>query len=368
VLLRVLLLSKACVVGIYQRKLEVMADIDPNLELTLAVPPFWKDGTGVLTLENVYTTGYNIEVLPPAFNGQFHIHFYPGLANLMKKIQPHILHIDEEPYNFATFHANYLAHRINSRSLWFSWQNLDRNYPPPFSWIEKYNLNHIDYAIVGSQSSAHIWKSKGYNGPLAVIPQFGVDPVMFAPAENEAQSKTIRILFAGRLVPEKGVDLLIRALSELNGNWHALILGNGPEEIKLKALVNTYNLQEKVTFKSHIPSTDMPDLYKETDILVLPSRALPNWVEQFGRVLIEAMASGVCVVGSNTGEIPYVIGDAGLVFSEGDVAELRAHLQHLITDDQQRHNLSEKGRQRVIERFTQNHVAQATLQVYRELL
>ena len=366
--MRVLLLSKACVVGIYQRKLEEMAALDKGLQLTLAVPPYWKEKGGVLALEKVHTQGYTIKILPMAFNGRFHLHFYPHLAHLINEVQPHIVHIDEEPYNVATIHANILAHRVHAKTLWFSWQNLDRHYPPPFSWIEKFNLKNIDYAIVGSQTSSQIWLSKGYQGPIAVIPQFGVDPVIFSPPEEPRATEAVQILYAGRLVPEKGVDLLVHALSKLNNSWHATFLGNGPEEKKLRDLVQTYRLTDKVTFRAHIASTEMPNLYRKMDILVLPSRTLPNWTEQFGRVLVEAMACGVCVVGSDTGEIPHVIGDAGLIYPEDNVDRLRTHLQDLVDSAERRRALGENGRQRVMERYTQSHIAQATLKVYRELV
>jgi glycosyltransferase involved in cell wall biosynthesis len=368
VFLRVLLISKACVVGTYQRKLEEMAALDDNLQLTLAVPPFWRDQGSRLILEKVHTQGYTVKVLPIALNGRFHFHFYPQLAHLIQDSQPDIVHIDEEPYNVATFHANVLARRVKSRTLWFSWQNLDRHYPPPFSWIEQYNLKNVDYAIVGSQTSSQIWRNKGYKGPLAVIPQFGVDPVIFSPPEKPRSTDTIRILFAGRLVAEKGVDLLIHALSQLKNNWHATLLGNGPEERVLKQLVQIFKLTDKVSFRGHIASTKMPDLYREIDILVLPSRTLPNWTEQFGRVLVEAMSCGVCVVGSDTGEIPHVIGNAGLIFPEDDVDSLRAHLQYLVDSPELRADLGKRGRQRILERYTQSHIAQATLEVYKELV
>ncbi len=362
------MLSKACVVGIYQRKLEEMAALDRDLELTLAVPPFWKDGHGVTMLEKVHSQGYTMKVLPMAFNGQFHMHFYPQFAQLTHEIHPHIVHIDEEPYNFATYHANILARRVQAKTLWFSWQNLERRYPPPFSWIERFNIRHIDYVIAGSQTSSQIWQTKGYKGPLAVIPQFGVDPLIFSPPANPRSTKTVQIVYAGRLVAEKGVDLLVHALSKLNGPWHATLLGNGPAEKQLRELVRAFRLNDNVTFKAHIPSIEMPGFYRKMDILVLPSRTLPNWTEQFGRVLVEAMACGVCVVGSDAGEIPHVIGDAGLIFPEDNPELLHAHLQDLVDSTERRKAFGDKGRLRVMDRFTQTHIARATLEVYRELM
>ena len=84
---KVLMVSKACVVGSYQKKLEELAAF-PDLDLTVVVPPYWKDERGALTLEQVYTEGYDLIVRPLALNGHFHLHFFPGLGKLTRQIQP----------------------------------------------------------------------------------------------------------------------------------------------------------------------------------------------------------------------------------------------------------------------------------------
>ncbi len=367
--MRVLMLSKACIVGAYQRKLEELAARAPEMTLDVAVPPGWKDKGGVTRLELAHTRGYRLEVLPLAFNGQFHLHFYPTLGGLIREFRPDIVHIDEEPYNLATYLANRQARRYGAKTLWFSWQNLLRRYPPPFNWIEQYNLRHIDYAIAGSATAAEVWRRKGYAGPLAVIPQFGVDPDIFLPLEHDAAPDHVpHIAYAGRLVPEKGLDLLLEALAGLEGPWRATIQGNGPDEARLRALAERYDLMARVTFRPPVPSVDMPAFYQTLDALVLPSRTQENWTEQFGRVLVEAMACGVPVVGSAAGEIPHVIGDAGIVFPENDVAALRVALTRLIHDPALRQDLGTRGRASVLAQFTQQHVAQQTIQVYREML
>ncbi len=367
--MRVLMLSKACIVGAYQRKLEELAARAPEMALMVAVPPGWKDKGGVTRLELAHTRGYRLEVLPLAFNGQFHLHFYPTLGGLIRAFRPDVVHIDEEPYNLATYLANRQARDCGAKTLWFSWQNLLRRYPPPFTWIEQYNLRHIEYAIVGSATAAEVWRRKGYTGPLAVIPQFGVDPDIFLPSEHAAAPDHVpHIAYAGRLVPEKGVDLLLEALSGLEGPWRATLQGNGPAEASLRALTERRKLTARVTFRPPVPSMDMPAFYQALDVLVLPSRTQENWTEQFGRVLVEAMACGVPVVGSAAGEIPHVIGDAGIVFPENDVAALRVVLTRLIRDPALRQDLGTRGRARVLAQFTQQRVAQQTLQVYQEML
>src|SRR5262245_13161101 len=178
--MRVLMISKACVVGAYQRKLEEMAAY-PGIELTLAVPAACRDERGVLRLERAHTQGYKLVVEPLIFNGSFHFHFYPRLGRLLADLRPDIVHVDEEPYNFAALHAFRLARRVGARPLFFSWQNLLRHYPFPFNYFEREVLRSAESAIVGNREAVEVWRAKGYPGPISVIPQFGVDPEIFRP-------------------------------------------------------------------------------------------------------------------------------------------------------------------------------------------
>ena len=115
-------------------------------------------------------------------------------------------------------------------------------------------------------------------------------------------------------------------------------------------------------------SVEVPSYLNGLDALVLPSRTTPSWKEQFGRILIEAMACEVPVIGSSSGEIPNVIGDAGLVFPEDDVAALRAHLIRLMADPALADDLGRRGRARVLAHYTHAQVATATYDVYQQLL
>ncbi len=361
------MISKACLKGAYQRKLEEIAAF-PDIDLTVIVPPFWKEANGPYRLERAYTQGYNLIVEPMWLNGSFHLHAYPGLGRRMAEIKPHIVHIDEEPYNLATFLALQAGRRVGARSLFFSWQNIYRRYPPPFAQMERCVLRHVDYGVVGNSEAFDVWRRKGYDGPLKVIPQFGVDPDLFAPPAQAPERDLFIIGYAGRLVPEKGVDLLIRAVAQLPGRWVLKLLGDGPQQAELRELAGVYNISGSVSYEAPIPSTAMPDFYRGIDVLVLPSRTRANWKEQFGRVLIEAMACGVPVVGSQCGAIPEVIGEAGLLFPEDDAAALAAHLRALMQNLDMRRALAVAGRKRVLNHFTQAHIAAQTVAVYRTLM
>jgi len=364
-LLRVLMLSKACLVGIYQRKLEEIARYE-DVELRVIVPPYWRDERGRIDLERAYTQGYDLVVEPMALNGHFHLHFYPHLGRHLRDFRPDLVHLDEEPYNLATFHGMVLARQVGGRTLWFSWQNLLRRYPPPFSLFEQYCLRHADGAIVGSHTAAEVWRAKGYAGPMAIIPQFGVDPHLFSPVPRREEDRPFTVGFAGRLVEEKGADLLLKAVAGLP-EVRLEILGSGPLRSYLERLAEELGLADRVAFLGTLPSPRMPAFYHRLDVLVLPSRSRSNWVEQFGRVLVEAMACGVPVVGSNCGEIPYVVGDAGLIFPEGNEEALRERLARLMADADLRADLARRGRERVLAHYTQAWVAERTVTFYRQV-
>ncbi len=358
------MLSKACLVGIYQRKLEEIAQQPAVTELKVLVPPSWKDERGEMPLERAHTQGYTLQTTPIRWNGNFHLHHYPEFGREARAFRPDIVHIDEEPYNLSTWLALRVAKQIGAKSLFFTWQNINRTYPLPVRRMEQWVFRHIDYALAGTDSAAQVWREKGYRGRMAVIPQFGVDTHLFVPKEKPNPS--LKIGYVGRLVPEKGIDLLITALASLkNYDWTLQIVGGGPEEKNLRRLAE--NLGVQAAFTGQLPSTHMPTYISQLDVLVIPSRTMSNWKEQFGRVIIEAMASKVVVVGSDSGAIPDVIGDAGLIFPENNAEQLACQIEKLLANSDLRCELAEKGRQRVLDHFTQEKIAAQTVAVYQQI-
>jgi glycosyltransferase involved in cell wall biosynthesis len=146
------------------------------------------------------------------------------------------------------------------------------------------------------------------------------------------------------------------------------LVGAGPEQPALERLGQQLGLGQRLSILPLVPSTEMPRAMTAFDAFVLPSRSRPNWKEQFGRVLVEAMACGVPVVGSTCGEVPNVIGDAGLVFEEEDAAALAQHLRRLYADAPLRADLARRGRERVLAQYTQRRVADETVAVYEQVM
>lgn len=364
--MRAVLLSKALVVGAYQRKAEEIARL--GVDLTVLTPPSWRDRRGSQPAERIYTAGYALRSIPVRFNGNFHLHHYPTLSRELQRLRPDVVHLDEEPYNAATWLGMRAARRVGAAATFFAWQNLYRSYPPPFRWFEQAVYRACPVALAGNRDAGDVLRRKGYAGEVVILPQFGVDPAIFAPGEPRPANSPFAIGYAGGLLPEKGVDLLLRACAGLRGAWRLRIAGTGAEEPGLRAITEALGVGDRVEWVGRIPSDRMADFYRGLDVLVLPSRTLPNWKEQFGRVLIEAMACAVPVVGSDSGEIPHVIGDAGLVFAEEDQDGLAAHLQRLLNEPATRLRLGEAGRARVLVHFTMARIAAETVAVYAKVL
>lgn len=369
-LMKVLMISKALVVGAYHKKLEEIAKL--GVDMYLAVPQHW----GPQKLEISKGNGYTIFPLRLFFTGRNHFHFYSDIGNIVEKIRPDIIHIDEEHYSLVTFQSMRLAKRSSARTLFFTWQNIYKRYPFPFSFVEKYNLRNADYAIAGNEEARDVLRKKGFDKDIAVIPQFGVDPVMFKRINNDLRSRLglvedkFIVGFMGRLVEEKGVLDLVRAVARLKMREDLLILlvGSGPLGNRITGLAAREKLEHNIKLLDNVPSMDVPAYMNCFDCLVLPSLTKRNWKEQFGRVIIEAMACEIPVIGSSSGEIPNVIADAGIIFREGDINDLAAKIEFLFDNKEVRTSQGKKGRERVLAWYTQKKIAYDTCRVYDEMM
>ncbi len=366
--MRVLMLSKALVTGVYQRKLEELAVL-PGVELLAVVPPRWVEKrVGTLELERRFTAGYELAVEPMRVNGNHHLHYYPGLKRQIARFQPDIVHIDEEPYNLVCAHATRLARQAGARTLFFTWQNLLRTYPPPFRQMERYAYRHNPIALAGNRDAGEVLHAKGYRGEIEVIPQFGIDPELYTPRAQVDEARPFTVGYLGRLVPEKGVGVLLDALAQVAPPVRALIVGNGDDLPTLQAQAARLGLTGSIEFRAGVPAEQVPQQLAEMDVLVVPSLTRPNWKEQFGRIIVESMACEVPVIGSDSGEIPQVVGSAGLVTPEGDTAALALAIRTLRDDPARRRALGIAARERVLQHFTQAQIAARTYAAYERLL
>ncbi|HQQ00715.1 MAG TPA: glycosyltransferase family 4 protein [bacterium] len=328
-----------------------------NWDVTLLVPQHWRQA---LTREQSYIPdsreSFRTFVEPVRFSRHAVLHDYPNLTPILQQTSPDILLAIEEPYSLITARLLFWCRKRKIPFLFHSYQDLYKRYPPPFCWTQSYVLRHSNLALVANRTVEQVLRRKGFTHPVILYP-YGIDPVQFQPVDRQS-STTIRIGYVGRFVPEKGIDLLISALATRSGNTRLVLVGDGPARDSLQKLSNTLGIANRIEWIGPVPPGQLPNIYRNMDILVLPSRTMPNWQEQFGRVLVEAMACGVPVVGSDCGAIPEVIGDAGLIFPECDREALASCLNHLIDSESLRHQYATRGRERVLQFYTHDQCAQ----------
>ncbi len=371
--MRMCVFSHSYVVAANHAKLERLARM-PGVELSLVCPRRIRREFGVYPVQRTSHSDYEIVPLRAVYSSHNYRFFYLGACRALRRLSPDVLHIEEEPWSLAAWQAiRHRRRRPGVKIVFFTWQNLRQRHGFPHGRIERAVHAAADAAIAGNAEAAEILREKGFTRPVHVLPQFGVDEAVYVKSPQTALRQELGLRgfvvgFAGRLVPEKGVALLVEAVSHLTGDWGLLMVGGGPLRQELARRLAEPPFAGRAVLLDTVPHADMPRYLSCMDALVLPSQAAPHWKEQFGHVLIEAMACGVQVVGSTCGEIPHVIADAGLTFPEGDGAALADALGRLMASPEMRSNLAERGRQRVLDCYTDARIAQATLDIWREVL
>jgi glycosyltransferase involved in cell wall biosynthesis len=262
-----------------------------------------------------------------------------------------------------------LGVRFGARCCFYNYANIERRYPWPFRMFERYSFRHATHALAANREAAQIIRRHGYHGPMTIIPQFGVDPGLFPPTTRPARTAAdapLTIGYIGRLVPEKGVLDLIEALALLPAHVCLKIIGDGVQRNALLARIAALGLSSRVELTPWVQ--DVPAALRELDVLALPSHTTANWKEQFGRILVEAMSSAIPVVGSSSGEIPHVVGNAGLIVPEGNLGALAEALGRLIANPALCTELGQRGRARILAEYTQAAIAQRYYTIYQQML
>ncbi len=371
--MRLLVYSHAYVVEANHAKLEHMARM-PDVELSLICPRRVRRELASYRVQRTEHPDYTIVPLRTFYPSHNYRFFYWTARWAIARLNPELIHVGEEPWSLAAWQAaRYCRGYPDTRMLFFTWQNLPLRYGFPHEHIRRYVHEMADAAIAGNAEGADILREQGFAKPVHVLPQFGVDETRYAKRDESALRGELGlgdfvVGYAGRLIPEKGVELLLDAVAELPGDWSLLIIGSGSLQPALAARIAGPPFAGRARILDTVPHDQIQRYLNCLDVAVLPSREAPHWKEQFGHILIEAMACEVPVVGSACGEIPNVMGDAGLVFPEGDAAALRDALRQLQESPERRSELAARGRQRVLDRYTNARIAQATHDIHREVL
>ncbi len=275
-----------------------------------------------------------------------------------------VVDVHEEPFALAT--AEVLALRALRRRrdplVLYTAQNLDKRYPVPFRWLERWALRAASGVSACNTEAARIVERKGFAGRARVIP-LGVersDPAPDTTRQAPPVESEITVGFVGRLVPEKGLFTLLDALAR-EPRLRARFAGGGPADGDIASRAAELGVADRVERVGQVPPEQIAGFYRSVDVLAVPSIPTARWTEQFGRVAVEAMAEGTPVVSSDAGALPDVVGGAGLVVPHGDADALATAL--VDAAGARREELVARGRERAAE-CSWDAVADAYLDLY----
>jgi glycosyltransferase involved in cell wall biosynthesis len=286
------------------------------------------------------------------------------LRKLLRDFRPDVIQIEEEPWSQVAAVGTRLSSRMKIPSILFSADSVTRNYPFAQRWRRARSIKRASGFLAENKLAASLLSRGRSEVPSIVIPQIGVGiPRMLTPVPHER----FTIGFVGRLVPEKGLDILLRAAVRLHGNWDLVVVGSGPAQEELENLAERLGIAARITWMGALPPEELATVWPRLDCLALPARTTRQWVEAHGRAVIEAMGFGLPVVGSGSGALPEIIGPAGVVVMEDDVPGLTDALQELITNPSRRVQFALEGRRRVMSEYVDTAIARKTLAFWHQV-
>ena len=349
------------------RRRETALDATGDIDLTLVVPSVWPEQAA----EPLISDGqYSIIELEVQRAGDVNRHRYDSasaLRSLIREIDPHVLDLHEEPFSVSV--RQWLA--ASSPELpvvAYTAQNVDKRFPPPFAQFERAAHHRLSALYPCSAQAASVARGKGFAGLVEVLP-LGYDETFLRAGTQSFEDDELVFGFFGRLVPEKGLLDAIRVTASLNQVRPArlIVCGGGPDERRARTLAASLGIAEHVEIEGWKSGSKLAGIYRSTHIVLIPSRPTETWVEQFGRVIVEAQASGAVVAGYDSGTIREVGGEAALLVDPGDVDALGSAVVSLSLDPEDFSRRRKLGLEASQTR-TWSSVAERQAAIYRRVL
>jgi glycosyltransferase involved in cell wall biosynthesis len=371
--MKVLRLWHAAVVPEYRKKLKALA-ASGEVRLTAVVPASWREGgrRTAYAPDPSVDAGFETVVGRVAHRDNIRRHFFlTGLFGAMRRTRPDLIDCEEEPFSAVVRQVLWMRQvlRLDAPVLFHSAHNVDRPLPRRFRSYRDRAFRECAAALVRCAEAETVLRGAGYEGPVFRTAN-GVDLARFRPDPSASLRNAFpfsgrRVVgYVGKLTAAKGLLTLMEAFRRGPAEWALLVVGDGPLTGELRALAGRMGFADRFAAAGAVAQADTARYYNPLDVLVLPSETQSGWKESFGRVLVEAMACGVPVIGSSSGAIPETLGGAGLVFPERDAAALASALGTVLSDEGLRARMAERGLRRA-RAFTWEAVARSHLDAYR---
>ena len=338
--------------------------VNVGVEVSLALPQAWPQSPEVVSEDSFET--FELEV---AREGDVNRHRYrsiDALRKLLLETSPDVLDVHEEPFSVAS--RQWLAAApVDMPVVMYTAQNIDKRLPPPFAQFERSAYARVAALYPCSAQAASVARGKGFAGLVEVLP-LGYDDALFFPGSQSLNDDELVLGLFGRLVPEKGIADAMHVLARLRRlrPTRLVIVGSGPEEARARSLAAALGVADCFELIPWQSTSDLASMYRDTHVVLVPSRVTETWAEQFGRVIVEAQASGAVVAGYSSGSISEVAGDAAVLTTEGAVVQLGDRIVELVSDQPAYVHHRERGIALARTR-TWSHVAARQADLYRKI-
>jgi glycosyltransferase involved in cell wall biosynthesis len=304
-------------------------------------------------------------------------HFHLGLPGLLAGFRPDVIHLVAEAATFIAVETAILRPLLSPRSrlVLHVIQNITVDYRWPWPVLERFVLRQIDAAVAYSHGAAKVLKRHGFSKPLFIRP-FGADPGPLAKARGLRLRRKLGgrlpvVGWVGRMFSGKGLHVLLAASARMRRPHQLLVVGDGPRRAMEMALAAQLGIADRIHWAGPVPADRMPEYYAAMDVYTHPAISrppdMPAWKEQFARTLVEAMLAGVPIVSTRSGEIPWVVGNGGLIVPEKNPKALAAALDRVLASRRLRTDLGRRGRARAMANFTWDRAAEELIGIWRKL-
>ena len=372
----------------FYKRWRLLAEAHPEIDLTLIAPSKWTWGAGkrltfgkVEVVEGKSVECDNFHIIPVSIEeNRFGTWTSKEMLKVIEQVKPDLVyHIGSHQQSSLMQCLKFVKRNLpKCKMVTFSMRgpNNDILYKGSSSypkWIAKmlyiapkvyYTNKYSDAILCHYPDALESFKKEGYKGPIYMQTQVGVDTEVFK--ANDTLRKEIREKYnlgesyvfgsATRFSPNKGLDDILEALPK-EGNWKFLMMGGGtPEEEKnLKAHIAQLGFEEKVILPGYVDWHDMAAHWNAVDCAIHTPRT-GNWTETFSLAVVQAMATGLPIIGNTSGSVPYEIGPDGMIVPEQDIKALNEKITWVLEHPQEAKLIGKKMLWRAEHCFSIRHL------------
>jgi len=315
-------------------------------------------------------------------------YYYPKMAEILNQIRPEVILLENDPVSRLGFSVSSWCNNNQALLVCQSYENFSRGPLSsfrqrgllgllkniPIHLLNFYMARHVDAMLVINNDGELIFRNYGYRQVIRM--PLGYDPSVFYMNESKradyrtkllVKNDEVLIAYFGRLVEQKGVHLLIEALSTMMGLRWRLLLDHAHDSSdgyvqRIQNLIAQYKLTERVTY-FEADHFEIANYMRAADVMVAPSLTTPNFKEQYGRAVQEAMACGCVCLAADSGHLPDLLGNRMLIFEENNVAQIVGKLTDLALSAAKRNAFSKELSERARRYLTTQEQARVMLSI-----